>query len=500
MGMLSNTIFRIKIHRMKDAEGLDAIWFEHPTMPGAETGGWMTEEAGKFDASIASEAAAGSTGTPPSRTVAAVWKAEEAAAVIGSASASAAAVVPKQVEKAVGSNTAGKLVKSTPEWLSQGISMEEVEKHNDEKSVWFVVKGRVYDGTPFLEKHPGGASSMLIVGGQEASEDFEAVHSKAAWAQLEDHYIGRLRESDSATASAVVALRPSLSKLVGGALRTLASPLSGAFWRPAAPMKVFLNPRMTQQLPLVEKIIVSEDARIFRFALPSKTMRLGLPTGMHIFLKAKVDGEAVMRPYTPMTDDETLGHVDFLVKVYFAGVHPAFPKGGKMSQHLESMKIGDTIDVKGPLGEFIYKGKGDFLWHNKPRSCKRISMIAGGTGLTPCYQVLSAVLRDPNDTTEVALLYANRTPADILAREQLEKLAAEHPKRFRLSFTVDRLPEGEKWSHNVGFISKAMIEAALFAAGPDTISVLCGPPIMLEKACFPPLRELGYEDANVFSF
>ncbi|CAE8591387.1 unnamed protein product, partial [Polarella glacialis] len=292
MGMLSNTIFRIKIHQMKDAEGLDAIWFEHPTMPGAEAGGWMTEEAGKFDASIASEAAAGSTGSPPSRAVAAVWKSEDVAA-IGSAAAGG-----KGSEKGtpVDYTIAGKAVTSTAEWLSNGISMEEVEKHSDEKSVFFVVKGRVYDGTPFLEKHPGGASSMLIVAGQEASEDFEAVHSKAAWEQLEEHYIGRLQESGSATASAVVAVRPSLSNLVGAVLRLLAFPLlnvlwprlsqlAGALFGPKAPEKVFLNPRLTQQLPLVEKIIVSEDARIFRFALPSKTMRLGLPTGMHIFLK-----------------------------------------------------------------------------------------------------------------------------------------------------------------------------------------------------------------------
>jgi hypothetical protein len=29
-----------------------------------------------------------------------------------------------------------------------------------------------------------------------------------------------------------------------------------------------------------------------------------------------------------------------MLKVYFRGVHPKFPDGGKMSQHLESMEIG----------------------------------------------------------------------------------------------------------------------------------------------------------------
>eukprot|EP00441_Pelagodinium_beii_P004767 CAMPEP_0197703292 /NCGR_PEP_ID=MMETSP1338-20131121/125363_1 /TAXON_ID=43686 ORGANISM="Pelagodinium beii, Strain RCC1491" /NCGR_SAMPLE_ID=MMETSP1338 /ASSEMBLY_ACC=CAM_ASM_000754 /LENGTH=525 /DNA_ID=CAMNT_0043287185 /DNA_START=47 /DNA_END=1624 /DNA_ORIENTATION=+ len=74
MGMLSNTIFRIRLHRMKDASGNDMIWFEHPTMPGTETGGWMTEDAGKFDQSIATEASPGRTSVAPDRAVAAVWK------------------------------------------------------------------------------------------------------------------------------------------------------------------------------------------------------------------------------------------------------------------------------------------------------------------------------------------------------------------------------------------------------------------------------------------
>lgn len=44
--------------------------------------------------------------------------------------------------------------------------------------------------------------------------------------------------------------------------------------------------------------------------------------------------------------------------MYFKGVHPKFPEGGKMSQHLDSLGIGDTIDVRGPSGKFLYLGKG----------------------------------------------------------------------------------------------------------------------------------------------
>ena len=38
-----------------------------------------------------------------------------------------------------------------------------------------------------------------------------------------------------------------------------------------------------------------------------------------------------------------------------------FPEGGKMSQALGRLKVGDTIDVKGPLGHVTYIGRGLML-------------------------------------------------------------------------------------------------------------------------------------------
>lgn len=49
---------------------------------------------------------------------------------------------------------------------------------------WFIVDGEVYDGTGFLRDHPGGESSILLVAGEDASEDFRAIHSADARARL----------------------------------------------------------------------------------------------------------------------------------------------------------------------------------------------------------------------------------------------------------------------------------------------------------------------------
>lgn len=49
-------------------------------------------------------------------------------------------------------------------------------------------------------------------------------------------------------------------------------------------------------------------------------------------------------------------------KVYFKDVNPKFPAGGKMSQYLDSLDIGDYVDVRGPSGKLVYLGNGKWLF------------------------------------------------------------------------------------------------------------------------------------------
>lgn len=55
------------------------------------------------------------------------------------------------------------------------IGIEDVRKHDGEKEPWFVLNGEVYDGTSFLEGHPGGAASIFGAAGQDATEEFMAI-------------------------------------------------------------------------------------------------------------------------------------------------------------------------------------------------------------------------------------------------------------------------------------------------------------------------------------
>ncbi|XP_008303460.1 NADH-cytochrome b5 reductase 2 [Stegastes partitus] len=264
------------------------------------------------------------------------------------------------------------------------------------------------------------------------------------------------------------------------------------------------DPTVKYPLPLIHKQEISHDTKKFRFGLPSGSHILGLPVGQHVYLSAKVSGSLVVRAYTPVSSDEDQGFVDLVVKVYYKNIHPSYPDGGKMSQYLDSMTLGDTIDFRGPNGLLVYKGKGQFSIRAdkkseaKVKKFRHVAMIAGGTGITPMLQLLRRITSDPSDGTKCSLIFANQTEKDILLREELEEVQKNHPGRVKLWFTLDKPPQD--WKFSSGFVTADMIQKHLPAASSDVLVVLCGPPPMIQNACLPNLDKLGHKTENIFAY
>lgn len=86
------------------------------------------------------------------------------------------------------------------------------------------------------------------------------------------------------------------------------------------------------------------------------------------------------------------GTADFVIKIYRAGQNPEYPEGGKMTQYLESLHVGDNVSMIGPGGKLNYFGNGKFTVSKKPSlgniTRKSLGFIAGGTGIAPCYHVV----------------------------------------------------------------------------------------------------------------
>lgn len=88
------------------------------------------------------------------------------------------------------------------------------------------------------------------------------------------------------------------------------------FGKKKAP-KLLQDPDTKYSVELIEREEVSHDTRRFRFSLPSSEHILGLPVGQHIYLSAQINGQLVIRPYTPVSSDDDKGFFDLVIKVLF---------------------------------------------------------------------------------------------------------------------------------------------------------------------------------------
>ncbi|KAL6525163.1 Nitrate reductase [NADH] 1 [Orobanche minor] len=433
MGMMNNCWFRVKTNMCKPHKGEIGILFEHPTQPGNQSGGWMAKE--------------------------------------------------RHLEMSSNDNQTLKKSISSPfmNTTSKMYSASEVKRHNSLDSAWIIVHGHVYDCTCFLKDHPGGTDSILINSGTDCTEEFDGIHSYKAKKMLEDYRIGELITTgyDSSPNNSVHG--PSSNSYLAPIKEILQAASSGV-----------LSPRERIPVKLVGKTSISNDVRLFRFALPSEDQVLGLPVGKHVFVCAKIEEKLCMRAYTPSSDVDTVGYFELVVKVYVRGVHPKFPNGGLMSQHLDSIEIGQFIEVKGPLGHIEYTGRGHFTAHGKHKFAKKLAMVAGGTGITPIYQLMQAILKDPEDETEMYVVYANRTEDDILLRDALDAWAEKYPDRVKVWYVVQECMK-EGWRYSLGLVTENVLREHIPAAAEYSLALACGPPPMLQFAVKPNLEKMGYD-------
>lgn len=238
-----------------------------------------------------------------------------------------------------------------------------------------------------------------------------------------------------------------------------------------------LDPRQFKSFPLTKKEVVSPNVYRFVFGLPNPNDVLGLPTGQHIALRATINGQSVSRSYTPISNNTDLGRIELLVKVYPQGL---------MTKHLEQMEIGDTIEIRGPKGAMKYSTS----------YAKHIGMIAGGTGITPMYQLIRAICDDEADTTKISLLYANNTEGDILLRQELNAFAKKYPEKFQVQYVLSQA--SETWQGHRGFVSQDLIRRYMAPANESNKALLCGPPPMI-NAMKRTLAGMGWKEPGAVS-
>jgi nitrate reductase (NAD(P)H) len=136
LGMMNNPWYRIAIHHEHGS-----LRFEHPTQPALMPGGWM-ERIKKAGGNLTNG----------------YWGER----IDGEEAADTQVEPPKEI-------------KMTKDGVDREITIDELRKHDGAEEPWFVVNGEVYDGTAFLNEHPGGAQSIISAAALDSTDEFMAI-------------------------------------------------------------------------------------------------------------------------------------------------------------------------------------------------------------------------------------------------------------------------------------------------------------------------------------
>lgn len=156
---------------------------------------------------------------------------------------------------------------------------------------------------------------------------------------------------------------------------------------------------------------------------------------------------------------------------------------GLVTRALHSLKVGDLVGVRGPLG------RGFPLETFKDRN---LLLIGGGFGFSTLRSLTNYILHDSNRAQfgELTVIYGARKPGLLLYKTDLETWKERSDLKVHL--TVDQKADG--WEGHVGLIPT--VTQTLAPSATNTVAVVCGPPVMM-KFTLPVLKNLGFSDRDI---
>lgn len=182
--------------------------------------------------------------------------------------------------------------------------------------------------------------------------------------------------------------------------------------------------------------------------------------GQYISVSLDFDRGTMCKPYAIRSNPkDALGEKDNSYIITVKRNHP----GLASSYMLDSLKVGDTLDISGPQGEFYYQ---------KFRDAKHVVALAGGSGITPFYSMAAAIVSGIEDF-DLTILYGSRVSDGILLKEELEELEKASKGRVKV---IHVLSHEQKEGYEHGFLTAELIrkyapqgEYSLFMCGPGAL-------------------------------
>ncbi len=219
----------------------------------------------------------------------------------------------------------------------------------------------------------------------------------------------------------------------------------------------------------VQIIQETHDVKTFRFVAEPELLFHFKP-GQFVTFKLPITtpkGQPIRRSYSISSSPSRPNTLDITVKRVSASSLDLPP--GLVSNWLhDQLEVGMTLSLQGPHGDF------NCIDH----PADKLLLISAGSGITPMMSI-AQWLSDLAANTDVTFIHAARTPLDIIFRQRLELLAAQHP-HFQLAFTLTQKLSAAPWSGYRGRLNPALLSAIC----PDFMArtaFVCGPPSLHDQ-------------------
>jgi predicted ferric reductase len=214
------------------------------------------------------------------------------------------------------------------------------------------------------------------------------------------------------------------------------------------------------------------------------------PTGGHRFTHAPGQFQ-FLRLHSPrVSGEEHPFTIASSPAVGRGAIRLTIKESGDFTRTLRHARPGDAATVHGPLGRFSY------VLHPDERE---LVLVAGGVGITPHISMLRHMSEVREARRRVLLVYASRTEADILFREELCALEGRGGcPALRVVHLLSKPPDG--WEGESGHLDAGrllqMAGGAEAAVREDKAFYLCCPPAMT-AALIRGLRRHGVSAARI---
>ncbi|MFC5271925.1 FAD-binding oxidoreductase [Adhaeribacter terreus] len=221
-------------------------------------------------------------------------------------------------------------------------------------------------------------------------------------------------------------------------------------------------------LKVVDITQETADAITLHFEHPEK-QTIPYKSGQFLTLITNINGKSVRRAYSLCSAPHEGHRLSVTVKRV---------QGGLMSNFLpDNVKVGDTMEVMAPIGNFCLEPKAD--------ATRTVVLLGGGSGITPLMSIAKTVLKNEKNS-RVILFYGNRDEDATIFKAAFDKMEAEAGGRFKVEHVFNQPKAANFPASHTGNLDKSKIISLLQAQGVtnflDTEYYICGPEVMMDGA------------------